>query len=82
MDDPAPPTDVVRFYLDPANPGYLADPWRVAGLEVWLRNPQISTRSKDPKQTFYGLEPGWVVNLRDKSIYKPLEKELQDYYKS
>ena len=38
--------------------------------------------SKDPRQVFYGLEPGWLVNLADKEIYKPNEKELEDYYKN
>ena len=42
----------------------------------------VSRASKDPRQVFYGLEPGWIVNLKDKSICKPLDKELQDYYKS
>ena len=36
--------------------------------------------SKDPRQVFYGLEPGWLINLVDKEIYKPNDKELKDYY--
>lgn len=27
---------------------------------------------KDPRQIFYGLEPGWVVNLPEKAIIKPI----------
>lgn len=27
---------------------------------------------KDPRQIFYGLEPGWVVNLPEKAIIKPV----------
>lgn len=27
---------------------------------------------KDPRQIFYGLEPGWVVNLQDKCIMRPV----------
>lgn len=27
---------------------------------------------KDPRQIFFGLEPGWVVNLPDQTIIKPL----------
>ena len=38
--------------------------------------------SKDPRQVFYGLEPGWLINLADKEIYKPQDPELIDYYKS
>ena len=87
-----PPADAVGFYTDPANRGYLADPRRVAEERLVLAQkygydlPDIDEDflrvSKDPRQVFYGLEPGWVVNLKDKSIYKPLDKELQDYYKS
>lgn len=29
------------------------------------------TATKDPRQVFFGLEPGWVVNLIDQSIIKP-----------
>lgn len=29
------------------------------------------TATKDPRQIFYGLEPGWVVSLKDKAIIKP-----------
>lgn len=28
---------------------------------------------KDPRQIFFGLEPGWVVNLPDQTIIKPIE---------
>lgn len=27
---------------------------------------------KDPRQPFFGLEPGWVVNLIDQTIIKPV----------
>ena len=37
---------------------------------------------KDPKQVFYGLHPGWLVNLADKEIYKPTEEEHLEYYKT
>lgn len=29
------------------------------------------TAVKDPRQVFFGLEPGWVVNLVDQTIIKP-----------
>lgn len=29
------------------------------------------TATKDPRQVFFGLEPGWVVNLVDQTIIKP-----------
>ena len=37
---------------------------------------------KDPRQIFYGLWPGWVVNLRDKTIIKPKDRELVEFYAS
>lgn len=37
---------------------------------------------KDPRQVFYGLNPGWIVNLRDKNILKPNNKELLEFYAS
>lgn len=87
-----PPADALSFYTDPATRGYLADPERVAEERLVLAQkygydlPDIEEdflrASKDPRQVFYGLEPGWIVNLKDKSICKPLDKELQDYYKS
>lgn len=35
---------------------------------------------KDPRQIFFGLEPGWVVNLKDKEILVPEDSELVDFY--
>jgi large subunit ribosomal protein L15 len=35
---------------------------------------------KDPRQCWHGLEPGWVVNLTDKLVLKPTDKEWIDYY--
>lgn len=37
---------------------------------------------KDPRQVFYGLNPGWLVNLKDKKIYEPDDERLQQYYTS
>lgn len=37
---------------------------------------------KDPRQVFFGLQPGWVVNLRDKEILQPENTELKEYYTS
>ena len=37
---------------------------------------------KDPRQIFFGLWPGWVVNLKDKAIVKPRDQELNEYYAS
>ena len=40
----------------------------------------LLTATKDPRQVFFGLEPGWVVNLKDKVIFKPLDEDLKHYY--
>ena len=36
--------------------------------------------TKDPRQVFYGLNPGWVINLADKLIYKPADEKLKEVY--
>ena len=38
--------------------------------------------TKDPRQVFHGLQPGWVVNLHDQVIMKPLSPELKEFYNS
>lgn len=35
---------------------------------------------KDPLQVFFGLSPGWVVNLADQTVLKPKNPRLLDYY--
>ena len=38
---------------------------------------------KDPKQTFYGLEPGWIIDLKDKVIFKPTkDSDVYKFYTS
>ncbi|CAI9175533.1 unnamed protein product [Rangifer tarandus platyrhynchus] len=41
----------------------------------------LSTR-KDPRQIFFGLAPGWVVNMADKKILKSTDEKLLEYYRS
>jgi large subunit ribosomal protein L15 len=90
-----PTADAIAYYTDPANRGYLADPKKVADERVVLAqkygytlpedvgsDDDMMRVHKDPRQVFYGLEPGWIVNLKDKAIYKPEDKDLDDYYKS
>lgn len=38
------------------------------------KDPQYNLlcKAKDPRQVFYGLEPNWVINLKDKTIIKQL----------
>ncbi|CAL8069630.1 unnamed protein product [Orchesella dallaii] len=89
-----PPEDAIEFYTNPKMRGYLADPEKVAEERLVLaqkygyelpkieEDPQrdLLLKRKDPRQIFYGLEPGWVVNLRDKCILKPKDEALLQYY--
>ncbi|CAG4944503.1 unnamed protein product [Colias eurytheme] len=91
-----PPPDAIEFYTSAETRGYLADPEKVSqerlrlaqkyGYEVKQleTDPQYDmlVERKDPRQIFYGLEPGWVVNLKDQCILKPNDGELQRFYAS
>jgi len=91
-----PPEDAVVFYSDPKTRGYLADPEKIADERYALaqkygykyidisKDPmyEMLTIRKDPRQVFLGLEPGWLVNLADKTILRPTDEVLQAYYKS
>lgn len=46
------------------------------------RDPQkhMLLAVKDPGQVFFGLEPGMLINLRDRVVYKPTDKQLLKYY--
>lgn len=91
-----PPKDAIEYYSDPSKRGYLADPEKVSQERLVLAQkygyvlPKIEedadyemlVKRKDPRQIFFGLEPGWIVNLKDKVILKPKEEELLQYYAS
>ncbi|KAL0273939.1 UNVERIFIED_CONTAM: hypothetical protein PYX00_006496 [Menopon gallinae] len=82
-----PPEDIISDYINPKLRGYLADPQEIEyergilaqkyGYELVIRDPPVR---KDPRQVFLGLEPGWIVNLVDKTILKPDSPELIEYY--
>jgi len=91
-----PPQDAIEYYSDAKNRGYLADPAEIQKARDELaqkygyqlpdlsQDPQkdMLLMRKDPRQIWYGLEPGWAVNLRDKCVIKPKNDELEEYYKS
>lgn len=91
-----PPLNSLEYYTSAENRGYLADPEQIRierlklaqkyGYELpdLTNDPmkEVLAKRKDPRQLWYGLEPGWVVNLKDKTILKPADKEWIDYYKS
>lgn len=91
-----PPEDAVQYYTDPKFRGYLADPDKIADDRLVIAQKygyqlpdlakdslvEMLTMRKDPRQVFYGLEPGWVVSLKDKTILKPKSELLKKYYAS
>jgi hypothetical protein len=91
-----PPEDAVEYYTNPANRGYLADPEKISWerlvlaqkygyqLPILENDPDYAmlNQRKDPRQIFLGLEPGWVVNLRDCCILKPTDEQLREFYRS
>lgn len=91
-----PPEDAVLFYTSAATRGYLADPEEISRERLALaqkygyRLPALEedssyemlTEKKDPRQIFYGLEPGWVVNLKEKVILKCSDERINTFFKS
>ncbi|XP_078396640.1 large ribosomal subunit protein uL15m [Cetorhinus maximus] len=91
-----PPEELVPYYTDAQNRGYLADPAKIQEARMGLAKkygyilPDITkdeaysmlAMRKDPRQIFFGLAPGWMVNLSEKKILKPTEEELCSYYSS
>ncbi|CAD7694141.1 unnamed protein product [Nyctereutes procyonoides] len=87
---------LVPYYTDAKNRGYLVDPAKFPEARLELAKKygyilsditkdklfkMLSTR-KDPRQIFFGLAPGWVVNMTDKKILKPTDENLLKYYSS
>ncbi|KAG7208660.1 hypothetical protein KM043_014864 [Ampulex compressa] len=91
-----PPMDCLEYYSSAASRGYLADPEQISKERLVLAQkygynlPRIEDdpaykmlmERKDPRQIFYGLEPGWVISLVDKCILKPKAEYLKEFYAS
>lgn len=91
-----PPPDAIEYYTSAEMRGYLADPEKVSQERLKLAqkygytlpkiendpNYNLLCERKDPRQIFFGLEPGWVVNLKDKCILKPKDEQLLQFYSS
>lgn len=91
-----PGEEMVPYYTDAENRGYLADPEKVQQARLALAQkygyilPDISkdelfhmlATRKDVRQIFFGLAPGWVVNMPEKKILKPTDEKLLKYYRS
>lgn len=91
-----PPLSCLEYYTTAANRGYLASPeqirlerlnlaqkfgYELPDLSVDEKRDMFAMR-KDPRQIWHGLEPGWVVNMKDRLVLKPTGKEWVDYYQS
>lgn len=89
-----PPLNAIEFYTDPKQRGYLSNPDLVREERQRLAqkygyklidpssiSPMFKLR-KDPRQIFHGLEPGWLVNLKDQTILKPADEKYQQFYRS
>ncbi|KAM7390284.1 hypothetical protein PAMA_008453 [Pampus argenteus] len=91
-----PGEEMVPYYTDAENRGYLADPEKIQQARLALAQkygytlPDISKDElyqmlrmrKDVRQIFFGLAPGWVVNMAEKKILKPTDEKLLKYYSS
>ena len=91
-----PPQDAIEYYSSAKNRGYLANPEHIREARIELAQkygynlPDLSDdpllemllQRKDPRQIWYGLEPGWVINLREKCILKPTDEDYLKYYRS
>uniref|UniRef100_A0A9L0JFG1 Large ribosomal subunit protein uL15m n=1 Tax=Equus asinus TaxID=9793 RepID=A0A9L0JFG1_EQUAS len=91
-----PPEALVPYYTDAKNRGDLADPAKFPEGRLELAQKygyilpdvtkdelfKVLTTRKDPRQIFFGLAPGRVVNMADKKILKPTEENVLKYYSS
>lgn len=91
-----PGEDLLPYYTDANNRGYLADPDKIQTARMDLAKkygysiPDISkdtlfemlVQRKNPRHIFFGLSPGWVVNMADKKILKPTDDKVLQYYGS
>ncbi|XP_028659364.1 39S ribosomal protein L15, mitochondrial [Erpetoichthys calabaricus] len=91
-----PGEDLLPYYTDAKNRGYLADLGKIQEARMELARtygyilPDITKEElfemlsmrKGPRQIFFGLSPGWVVNMAEKKILKPTDERLISYYNS
>jgi len=91
-----PPEELISYYTDPKKRGYLSDPALVdeerlrTSAQYGYELPDISKdesyemliEKKDPRQIYYGLMPGSLVNLYDRTVIKPNEDYVQEYLKA
>jgi len=91
-----PPEELITYYTDPKKRGYLSDPALVDQERVRtaaqygydlpdiskLANYEMLTERKDPRQIYYGLMPGSLVNLYDRTVIKPNSDYMKEHFKA
>jgi large subunit ribosomal protein L15 len=91
-----PPLNALEYYTSSINRGYLADPQLIIQERIKLaqkygyklqeplndNEKELLTKRKDPTQIWFNLEPGWIINAKDKTILKPTDNDYINYYKS
>lgn len=88
-----PTTDVLEYYSGAKGRGYLADKGDIEQSrkelaqqygyqlpEVCERVQQLADMPKSTQQIFYGLQPGWIINMPDQEIIKPTDPKLVEFY--
>ncbi|KAK0425758.1 hypothetical protein QR680_009366 [Steinernema hermaphroditum] len=85
----APPQQLVSYYRNPANRGYLAEPSAIAeseerlaelmGYERHTRTTEFEEKARD--QVFLGIPPGSLVSLADRKVFYPTTPAVEEYYK-
>ncbi|XP_054622287.1 39S ribosomal protein L15, mitochondrial [Dunckerocampus dactyliophorus] len=91
-----PGEDMVPYYTHADNRGYLADPEEIRRARLALAQKysyvladlskdelyHMLSMRKDRRQIFFGLAPGWVVNMAEKKILKPTDEKVLQYFSS
>lgn len=83
----APPADLMLYYMDPKNRGYLAKKEEIEEAEqelaeifAYKRIRKKELEEKPIDQLFIGIPSGSIVSLADKKIFIPKNKTLRRYY--
>lgn len=83
----APPADLLLYYMDPKNRGYLAKKddleeaeKDLAQILAYERLEKKDFEEKPADQVFIGIPSGSVVSLADKKVFSPTNKTLRRYY--
>ncbi|KAI6214025.1 hypothetical protein M3Y94_00220200 [Aphelenchoides besseyi] len=85
-----PPHSLISFYSNPKNRGYLAEESEcekaadeLAQILDYKRTQSIPSHvqeEKHPDHIFLGIEPGSLVSLADKKIFRPTHPVHRDFY--